>query len=163
MQIKKYTRESINEKIKEVDKKLISFYKKTPLDLALGEILDFYGRSFFDIKAGWIWTQQYIFALDMNIECLENNKNRTRSVFRPVGLLRSTLLDFEELISYKNTFEYHNVSEIEEIDDIFIHHIPIEMSEVDAKRVISDWLVNHTQKMFISPTDQSLQKVRLFL
>lgn len=159
MQIKKYTRESINEKIKEVDKKLISFYKKTPLDLALGEILDFYGRSFFDIKAGWIWTQRYISAQEMIIECLKNNKNRTRSVFRPVGLLRSTLLDFEELISYKNTFEYHNVSEIEEVDDIFIHHIPIEMSEVDAKRVISDWLVNHTQKMFISPTDQSLQEL----
>lgn len=159
MQIKKYTPESINEKIKEVDKELISFYKKTPLDLALGEILYFYGRFSCGIKAGFIWTKQYFSALDMIIKCLKNNKNKTRGVNKPIGPFQTILHDFEELIEcYKNTFEYHDVSEIEEVDDIFIHHVPIEMSEVDAKRVISDWLVNHTPKMFISPTDQSRQK-----
>jgi len=159
MQLRKYTRDSITKMITKVDDKLDDYFKKAHLDSALGDILYFYGKCCGNIKSGWIQTQQYVYAQEMIVKCLKNSKNRTRSASRPLGLLDSTLLELEELMAYSTTFGYHNVSKIEEVNDVFTHYIPIEMSEVDAKRVISDWLANCTPKMFISPTEQSLQKI----
>lgn len=123
------------------------------------EILYFYGNSGLQVESGTIWANNYIFQLNIIIKCLKNNRNRTRTVKKYIGPLQSILGEYKELKSYQNVFDYHNISEIEEIDDYFIHHIPIEISEVDAKRVISDWLEKKTPNLFISPTDQSLKEV----
>lgn len=155
----KYTPESLNKKTTEIEQKLDNSLKKMNLDLALMEISSFYGNSALQVEAGTIWAKQYTSQLNMIIKCLKNNRNRTRTVEKYIGPLQSILGEYEELTIYQNVFEYHNIFEIEEIDDFFIHHIPIEMSEVDAKRVISDWLEKKTPNSFISPTDQSLKKV----
>jgi hypothetical protein len=155
----KYTPESLNKKTTEVEQKLDKSLKKMNLDLALMEISYFYGNSALQVEAGTIWAKQYNSQLNMIIKCLKNNRNRTRTVKKYIGPLQSILGEYEELTIYQNVFEYHNILEIEEMDDFFIHHIPIEMSEVDAKRVISDWLEKKTPNLFISPTDQSLEKV----
>ena len=155
----KYTPDSLSEKITEVEQKLDVFFKKNNLDLSLMEILYFYGNSALQVESGTIWANQYTSQLNMIVKCLKNNRNRTRTVKKYIGPLQSILGEYEELTSYQNVFDYHNISEIEEIDDYFVHHIPIEMSEVDAKRVISDWLEKKTPNLFISPTDQSLKEV----
>ena len=141
----KYTPDSLSEKITEVEQKLDNFFKKNNLDLSLMEILYFYGNSALQVESGTIWANQYTSQLNMIVKCLKNNRNRTRTVKKYIGPLQSILGEYEELTSYQNVFDYHNISEIEEIDDYFVHHIPIEMSEVDAKRVISDWLEKKLQ------------------
>jgi uncharacterized protein YehS (DUF1456 family) len=158
MGIKKHTIESINERKRTVDKELNLFFKTHHLDLCLSGILYFYGKLACGIRAGTMTENQYRKALNAIIECLENNNNRTRSgngiQLHSLGVI---LKKYEDLYNYDTTFDYHNVSEIIEYDGLFLNYIPLEMVEVDAKRVVSDWLENLNSKLFFFPTEECLE------
>jgi hypothetical protein len=92
--------------------------------------------------------------------CLENNKNRTKSG-NGIRLNSSNyiLTQYEEVHEYDMVFDYHNVSEFYEHDDLFINYIPIEMAEVDSKRVISDWFENLNPNPFVFPTEEYISNI----
>lgn len=154
MEIKKHTIESISEEIRLIDHELKSFFKTHHLDLCLSEILYFYGSFACGVQAATIAENQYRRALNTIVECLENNHNRTRSGNGiPLNSFNSLLKQYEDLHDYKTIFDYHGVSEIIEYDDLFLNEIPIEIVEVDVKRVISDWLENLNPNLFVFPTE----------